>query len=166
MQPLRVYGMCDNERVAETLAVLVEPDYEFHWLTPLRGDPGSWPRPALVVDARRRRSPREPSPARWWPGVRSVRLELADTFNPAAAQREIADALRAPGSAEGLRLTVAGALHAIAAELKPRLTAVRIVVTTAQHFPEPDISSWRDLLRHQMRGLADAVKRLGLAGNE
>jgi hypothetical protein len=162
MEPSRVYGVCESERVAETLAVLVEPNFEFRWLTPLTVDPRQWPRPALVIDARRQRPVKEPFPARVWPGVPSLRLELADTFDPAATQQAIAQALHETESVERPRLT---ALHAIATDLKPRLIAVRLLTAMARHSARRATSSWRDLLRRQLQSLCDTVERLGLGGD-
>lgn len=163
MQPPRVYAVCESESVAETLAILVEPHGQFRWLDGLSGEPRQLPPPALLIDARSRPSSIDPR-LPWWPGVRSLRLNVAASFSPTEAQFAIAGALRAAGGPDAIEQAVDTLVGGIALVLRPRLAAARCLVAMVERRDTSADPSWRELLRQQLDGIAVSAERVGIGG--
>jgi hypothetical protein len=163
-----VYALCDDVRVAETLAVLLESDYDCRWLTDLGERPSSpLPPPALVLDARgsRPRSRRAPMSQVRWPGVPLVRMNLLDHFDPIAARRAVADAVRGDLPGTYLRAAVEAGTLPVAHDLKPRLVAAKCLLALAREEGSAARFPWPPLLQEQLVAILTYAEQLGVASS-
>ena len=161
MHPPHVYAVCESECVAETLAILVEPHGHFRWLDGLSGEPPQWPPPALLIDARSQPCSMDPRMT-WWPGVRSLRLNVADSFSATEAQLAIASALREAGGGGALEQSIDTLVRGIVLALRPRLAAARCLIAMVERRDASADAAWRKLLREQLDGIAACAERFGV----
>jgi hypothetical protein len=160
----RVYALCDSERVAETLAILLERDCEYRGILPPaleELDLGRLPPPALLIDARdapiRAAPPVAFSPS--WRSARVLRVGLQTEGDLLETRRAVADALRNDGHHDSLSDLIREAICPLEAELRPRLAAARCLIGMA-HQDEGlySHSIWRELCREQLLGIVDSCK--------
>ncbi|MBI4515892.1 MAG: hypothetical protein HY699_08770 [Deltaproteobacteria bacterium] len=163
----RIYALCDNERVAETLAVLLGPECDFRWIAPTDAAPEAdspLPRPALLLEARARRHQARAASAEYrWPGLRVLRVNLQVTLDPVAARRAIAAALAEANAALELVEVVNGMAALLAAEVKPRLVAARCLLALTRNHRAESRRPWAALLSEQFAAISEYVDRLAAA---
>ncbi len=159
-----VYGLCDSDSVAETLAVLLERDCDYHRITraTLADEWATLPRPSLLVDARGRRSGRTHALPQRWPGLRVLRLDLLAHFDPVAARRSVVRALRDTTDAERLREAIGSVAGPLSAAVKSRLVATRCLLAIGRDSGQTAVP-WLPLVREQCLAISDSVAQSVLA---
>lgn len=100
----------------------------------------------------------------WWPGVRSLRLNVADSFSATEAQLAIARALREAGGVDALEQSVDLLVGGIVLALRPRLAAARCLIAMAERRDASADAAWRKLLREQLDGIGACAERFGVGG--
>ncbi|HVN84729.1 MAG TPA: hypothetical protein VMW17_07790 [Candidatus Binatia bacterium] len=153
----RAYALTESDRVAETLAVILESACEVCWLHPRRERTSSpLPRPAVVIDARTPSNQRADDALANWPGVPTIRLDVSPQSSPIATRAAITEILSRRRSMP----EVAEIVRAIANEdylhLRHRLVALRCLLALA---PSDDdglpASTWRTLCREQVAAIVE-----------